>query len=86
MTDKQDDNIKRAMKTNHRSSGDGAGMDRSVYVDDGSEDAHRSGGAGAAGKSAKGWVIAVLVVAVVVLVIAARSLGWLNGIGLSAGS
>jgi len=79
MTNNEDDNIKRAMKTNHRSSGDGAGMDRSVYVDDGAEDKDDRGARGAA-KTAKGPAIAVLLVVVVVLVLVARSLGWLDGI------
>jgi len=80
MTNNKDDNIKRAMKTNHRSSGDGAGMDRSVYVDDGAEDKHGRGGTGAANKTAKGWVIGALVVAVIVLVLVGNYLGWLDGI------
>jgi hypothetical protein len=81
MTNNNDDNIKRAMKTNHRSSGDGAGMDRSVYVDDGADARHGRSATGTANKTAKGWVIAALVVAVIVLVLVAKLPAWLDGVG-----
>lgn len=43
MSNKPSNNLSRAMKGNHRSSGKGAEMERTVYVDDGGVDSRVTG-------------------------------------------